>query len=381
MIKIGYFIQSDVKASETFIHDLIVDLNQIKNIDLTVVYAGNNNFSIPDIKSINVNFLVSGLKKRYLNLISRIFPGFSMNYELSHAKKNLDIKLKEHFDIIYVEYASTAVILSDYLTNLRIPFIIHTHGYDITSKFRDPKYADIFFQLHKKSLKIITPSKHLKRYLIVKGFDQNKIEVVYPFEIKNNHLFEQRKTKFQISFLGRLTEKKSPLALIEAFSIVQKKFPDLILNVMGDGDLIGQTKKRVEMLNLTKNVVFHGLVKRDYAFQILNESILYVQHSVNSLFGDQEGFPVSIAEACSLGLPIISTIHSGISESVIDGYNGFLVQEYDYMTMASKIEFLLNNPKIVDEMSINSRKQISKVCGTNRSERIYRLVNSNFDTN
>ena len=239
MIKIGYFIQSHIKPSETFIYDLIVDLHQNKNIDLTVIYGGKKNiFSIPYIKVININYVVSGLKKRFLELFSRIFPRFSMNYEIGYAKKKLAIKLKQHFDVIYVEYASNAVLLSDYLTNSGIPFIVHTHGYDITCKFRDSKYSNIFFHLHKKSLKIITPSKHLKRYLIVKGFDQNKIEVVYNgidlkeyVVVKETDVIESYgidQSKPYVLFVGRITRQKGIIHLVNAIKSVFLHVPHLI---------------------------------------------------------------------------------------------------------------------------------------------------------
>ena len=51
-----------------------------------------------------------------------------------------------------------------------------------------------------------------------------------------------------------------------------------------------------------------------------------------------------------MGLPVISTIHSGISEAVIDGVNGRLVQEFDFQTFALRMSELLSNDRLITQM-------------------------------
>ena len=100
-----------------------------------------------------------------------------------------------------------------------------------------------------------------------------------------------------------------------------------------------------------------------------------MQHSVTATTGDQEGFPVSLAEAAAHGLPIVSTIHSGITENVINGETGYLVQEYDYETMAEKIICLINDPALAQKLGMNGRKHILELCKPGlRTEKIKTLL-------
>ena len=126
--------------------------------------------------------------------------------------------------------------------------------------------------------------------------------------------------------------------------------------------MFNAAKLKASELGVANNVIFHGVVDRKKGFSLLNQANIYVQHSVTALSGDQEGFPVSLAEAALHALPIVSTIHSGITENVIDGVTGFTVQEYNYVEMASKISFLLDNASISEEMGQKGRENIINLC-------------------
>jgi len=60
------------------------------------------------------------------------------------------------------------------------------------------------------------------------------------------------------------------------------------------------------------------------------------------------------------GLPVITTLHSGLPEQVIDGRNGFLVPESDYKTLADKIEILIQRPELWSELGRNGRIHVAK---------------------
>jgi colanic acid/amylovoran biosynthesis glycosyltransferase len=67
---------------------------------------------------------------------------------------------------------------------------------------------------------------------------------------------------------------------------------------------------------------------------LMQQSRCFVQHSATAKSGDKEGTPVTILEAGSSGLAIVSTRHAGIKEAVINGETGFLVEENDIQGMA-----------------------------------------------
>ncbi len=378
-MKIGYFLHSNITPSETFIFDLITELNKQDDIDLTV-FGGNKNHQIKGINNLKVvstGFYEKGRKTSFnLYKIGQIIGGKGFLLKNKHqqrcAYKALNNKIlnRDKPNIAYIEYASSAINCYKYFIQNKIPFIVHIHGYDVTSATNDNIYKRELFKVLGYAKFIITPSIYLKRIVIELGCEPNKIHPIYPItnfnNIKEINYEQRRKISFPtITFLGRLTSKKNPIALILAFNLVIKKVQNAKLNILGDGELFEEVKNLTQKLNLTNHIKLFGSVERDVAFQILQNSHIYAQHSVTSLSGDQEGFPVSLAEAAAHALPIVSTIHSGITENIIDGKTGFLVQEHNFEAMADKIIYLIKNPDVAEQMGKAGRDHILELCGNN----------------
>jgi colanic acid/amylovoran biosynthesis glycosyltransferase len=72
-----------------------------------------------------------------------------------------------------------------------------------------------------------------------------------------------------------------------------------------------------------------GAQKQHRVIEILESSHIFMLPSVTAANGDQEGLPVALMEAMAMGLPVLSTLHSGIPELVEDGLSGLLVPEKD----------------------------------------------------
>ena len=70
----------------------------------------------------------------------------------------------------------------------------------------------------------------------------------------------------------------------------------------------------------------------------------------------KEGLPKSLIEATAIGRPIITTNSIGCKETVIDGYNGYLIPIKDSDTLASRLSFLFENKDVRQIMGRNSRK-------------------------
>ena len=62
-----------------------------------------------------------------------------------------------------------------------------------------------------------------------------------------------------------------------------------------------------------------------------------------------------ISQAMATGLPVVTTRHSGLPEQVVDGKNGFVVEEGDFRALAEKILFLMDHAELWPEFSRFSR--------------------------
>jgi glycosyltransferase involved in cell wall biosynthesis len=91
----------------------------------------------------------------------------------------------------------------------------------------------------------------------------------------------------------------------------------------------------------------------------MQQSRVFVQHSLVPKSGDSEGTPVGIIEAGASGLPVVSTRHAGITDVVIHGKTGFLVDEGDIDGMAKYMYRILSDTELAIKMGKRARQHIS----------------------
>lgn len=99
--------------------------------------------------------------------------------------------------------------------------------------------------------------------------------------------------------IGRLTEAKEPLKLIEVFSTIEKEMEDVTLVVAGEGELLERTKDFVRQKKL-KSVIFLGYVDHEK-----DAPELYACSDYYIMTSKYEGMPLTLLEAMASGLPCI----------------------------------------------------------------------------
>lgn len=67
-----------------------------------------------------------------------------------------------------------------------------------------------------------------------------------------------------------------------------------------------------------------------------------------------------LQEAQAMGLPVLSTLHNGIPDGVLDGESGFLVPERDENALAEKLSYLVENPSVWSDMGRAGRAHVEK---------------------
>lgn len=154
--------------------------------------------------------------------------------------------------------------------------------------------------------------------------------------------------------IGRLDIfQKRQDVLIKAFEIFHQKYPNYQLLIYGDG-----AKKDVD--NICRLIKCYKLDKCVLLKGVTNNSIRELSHSKFFVFtSDFEGIPNSLVEAMSIGLPCIATDCSpgGARLLIDDCVNGFLVPKGDYVMIAKKMCYLVENIGIAESMG-NKAKEI-----------------------
>jgi glycosyltransferase involved in cell wall biosynthesis len=124
------------------------------------------------------------------------------------------------------------------------------------------------------------------------------------------------------------------------------------LVVMGVGpvsDQLESVKNLIQKLDMEKEVTLLSWTERTDVFNIINQSKLYISTA------RYEGLPYAVIESLALSKPCIVTNCDGNRDLIIDGYNGFLVNE-EIMQFKEKILELLGDKKLLERMSKKSQQ-------------------------
>jgi colanic acid/amylovoran biosynthesis glycosyltransferase len=147
---------------------------------------------------------------------------------------------------------------------------------------------------------------------------------------------------FALLFVGRLIEKKGAQVLLRAVS--QLRDMPWRLHVIGEGPLRDALIAEARALGIASRVVFYGARDHEFALRMMASCDCFVLPSVTALDGDMEGIPVSLMEAMGIGIPVVSTFHSGIPELITDGVHGRLVPERNVDALAQAIREVRTDP-------------------------------------
>ncbi len=117
-------------------------------------------------------------------------------------------------------------------------------------------------------------------------------------------------------------------------------------------DCTKRIQKPVIELDVENDMIFTGRVENSLLPGVLSQFDVFVHPSKS------EGTPVSILEAMAMELPVVATDVGGISELVVDGETGIIVEPMNSPSIASAIAFLLQNPAERTRMGRSGRQRV-----------------------
>lgn len=192
---------------------------------------------------------------------------------------------------------------------------------------------------------VICQTELSKKFIIHNTGNTNVISISNPIKkVKENKLKIRQNIILNV---GRLVTKKGQRYLIQAFSKLDNK--DWKLVFLGDGPLKTELMDYTEDLGIKNQVIFNGTTK--------NVNEWYAKASVFAFPSILEGFPNALAEAMCHGLACVSfDCSTGPSELIVNGENGFLIQEKNVTQLVDKLQILIDDKELREEFSSNAFK-------------------------
>ena len=155
--------------------------------------------------------------------------------------------------------------------------------------------------------------------------------------------------------VGRLSEEKGYSDLLEIFKDISKEYKDWKLDIIGSGDEEEKLEKYVKDNNLSNSVTLHGFREKDYIFDLLQKSSIYLMTSHTESFG------LVLIEAMSVGLPCIAfSSAEGANEIIDSGFNGYLIKNRNKEAYKQKIRDLIEDVEARKKLGKNAKKSIKK---------------------
>ena len=136
---------------------------------------------------------------------------------------------------------------------------------------------------------------------------------------------------------------------LRTFALVQKRFPDATLTLVGAGSEESRLRQLASELQL-RNVRFAGRVAPDEIWRYYAEADIYLQTP------DIDNMPSSVLEAFASGCPVVSTNAGGVPAILTDGEHGLLVECGDHEAAAGRITRLLEDPALVRRLTEEARR-------------------------
>lgn len=209
-------------------------------------------------------------------------------------------------------------------------FIKHWNPYSLTYSIISKKFNQIIFVSNEAIINTVFMKKIKNKYSVIKN-------VVDPKNVKQKSM-EIKTNKYDIVFVGRLTDLKQPKLVINITNKLKEKNKNIKTCIIGNGDLYDECKQLISELNLGNQIDLLGFKENPFP---------YVKNSKIAIMPSKfEGLPMSAIECMILNVPLLNSGAGGLKELFSKNKEFICKDEFDY---TKKIEKLLNNKNTYDK--------------------------------
>lgn len=367
-MKVSFFLLKFPLSSETFVLNQIVafiemgyevEIVALQKGDLTNTHAAYSQYQLAD--------KVRWLQNEPLGTLAKLrYRGFSTLRGLHHPAVRRALNARRYgqearnlilssicsrtpspitSDVFIAHFGPAGVTAAKLreLGVIRGKIATVFHGIDISSREVLDHYRGEYQQLFRRGDMMLPISQLWADRLKTMGCPGDKITVSRMGV--NMERFTQRPLKapdacLQIISVARLTEKKGLHVAIEACRQLKAQGVNFRYRILGMGPWERRLRILIEQYQLEDRVEMPGFKPSHEVKAMLDKADVFLLPSITGADGDMEGIPVALMEAMAVGIPVLSTVHSGIPELIDSGGSGWLVAENDAEALADKLRLL-----------------------------------------
>lgn len=286
-----------------------------------------------------------------------------IKYQVLETKKYYSLKIPKaissyckaqkidilHCHLIYADFWGSLV---KRLFNKQVKILSTKHGYheDTYVKFCNkpeqlPKnlYYHLFKFTHRNIDKSYACSFGLREFYLKSGLIQKgSMDVIqhgfdYP-DVDADNRREYRFAEFQLIIVGRLVERKGHKMLLQIMPELVKKYPQIKLVILGNGELEDELKKYTADLHLSEHVLFLGFKYEVDKYLAASDIAVFPSYS--------EGLPLVLFEAFNAKVPVVSFDSIGCDELIENGVNGLKAKSFELDELRAHIERFIGDESL-----------------------------------
>lgn len=248
----------------------------------------------------------------------------------------------QHLHAHFIDRAATVAMVASRL--LGVPYSVTAHASDIyvNPVLLKEKLANAKF--------VSTCTAYNRSYLSQFGKDlfNHKLLCIYHGLELERYVNKQRPRVGHpvILSVGQLQERKGLSYLVEACGILRDRGIQFECRIIGEGSLQRILQEQIQSLGLEDFVQLVGALPHEQVIAQYQDATVFALPAILGKDGDRDGIPNVILEALSMGLPVVSTAHSGIPEVIEEGINGLLVPPEDAKALSIALERLICDPEM-----------------------------------
>ncbi len=273
----------------------------------------------------------------------------------------LRLAKKEGLETVIFGHFSGAVLAGWIAKNIfGLPYVILVHGNDLLSE-QHRWFTRLFISpVLRQAMFVGVNSSFVENIVSNYGVPHLRIVRSHPFVLASNIPDTvEHKTGSRLITVSRLVARKNIDGLLQAVVEVKKEYPDIHLDIVGDGPERQQLVALTKTLGIEKEVTFHGTVVEATKWQLLRVSNIFIMCPIVREDGvDVEGLGLVYLEASSCGLPIVASDTGGVRDAVQDGITGLLVDSTSTLAMAGVITQLLKDQAMAEKFGWAGRGRV-----------------------
>jgi colanic acid/amylovoran biosynthesis glycosyltransferase len=373
-MRINIIVNSFPSTSETFLFNLVVELEQ-KGHDVTVCAFSKKNNSNMYRKSLHqwshkivyiptsnwLSALLSLFKilykpKTFIILLKKrgLVNGYADYLKLMTLSKNRP-------DIVHFAFSGIAVNLLPILDRFdpKIKLFVSCRG---TAEKITPMVSanrtTLLSKMLPKMYGVHCVSKDMEQSILQYGLDPLKIFVNYPsintnnFKPSGDRMAKKPTDTFHFVSTGRLNYIKGYIYAIGAIANLIKKGYQIQYKILGDGPDVEMLNYTIRERGLQHSVLLIGKVSSNEVYEHLQQADVFILPSLS------EGVSNAALEAMALAIPTVSTNAGGMQEAITHEHDGWIVERFSETAIENALEHIMQNNSEAIKTGANARATV-----------------------